>query len=158
MGQVVTVEKLIQLRTQFRESKKKVVFTNGCFDLIHRGHIDYLTKAKAFGDILVVAINTDRSVQKIKGTNRPILLQNDRAFIVSNLVPVDYVCLFDEETPSNLIRAFLPDILIKGADWNINDVVGKDDVEKTGGRVATIEYIPNKSTTGIIRQIVERFG
>lgn len=157
MGRVISLEELVTLREQFRRNNKKVVFTNGCFDIIHRGHVEYLVKAKALGDILIVGINTDRSVQKVKGENRPIISQDDRVFIVSNLIPVDYVCLFEQETPLELISALVPDVLIKGADWGIGDVVGKDVVEQAGGCVATIDYVPNRSTTGIIEEILSRF-
>lgn len=157
MGQIASMDELVQLRKQWQETHKKVVFTNGCFDIIHRGHIEYLAKAKAMGDILIVAINTDQSVRKLKGEHRPIIPQEDRAFIVSNLVPVDYVCLFDEDTPLNAITKLTPDVLAKGTDWNINEVVGRDIVERHGGHVATIDYVPDKSTTSIIQQIMNRF-
>ncbi len=157
MGRVLPVEDLVQLREQFRREKKKVVFTNGCFDIIHRGHIEYLAKAKALGDVLVVGLNTDPSVRKIKGENRPIISQDDRAFIVSNLAAVDYVCLFEEETPLNLIRTLVPDVLIKGSDWKKDTIVGKDIVEQAGGYVATIDFVPHRSTTDIIQRIVDRF-
>lgn len=158
MGSVVGVEKIKSERERLRQQKKKVVFTNGCFDIIHRGHIEYLTKSKALGDILIVGINTDASVRRIKGEQRPIVQEDDRAFVLANLVPVDYVCTFDEDTPLSLITAITPDILVKGADWNINDIVGKDVVEHSGGRVATIDFIPNRSTSNIIERILERFS
>lgn len=157
MGRVLQLEELVQLREQFRREKKKVVFTNGCFDIIHRGHVEYLAKAKSLGDILVVGMNTDPSVKKIKGNNRPIISQEDRAYIVSHLAVVDYVCLFEEETPMNLIRTLVPDILIKGSDWKTDAIVGKDIVEQAGGYVATVDCVPHKSTTAIIQRIVERF-
>ena len=158
MGSVLTVQELVRIREQLRLEKKTVVFTNGCFDIIHRGHVEYLTKARSFGDTLIVGVNTDRSVREIKGAHRPIMDQDDRATIVANLVPVDYVCLFDEPTPQNIITALVPDILVKGADWKIEDVVGKDVVERAGGRVATIEYLQNKSSSGIIQLILDRFS
>ena len=145
MGKVLPVEDLLPIREHLRTEKKKVVFTNGCFDLIHRGHVEYLTKAKSLGHVLIVGINTDRSVREIKGSNRPIMGQDDRAFIVANFAPVDYACLFDETTPRALIERIVPDVLVKGADWKVEDVVGREVVEREGGRVATIEYIPNKS-------------
>jgi rfaE bifunctional protein nucleotidyltransferase chain/domain len=156
MGRVVSAEELTRARKQWRNENRKVVFTNGCFDIIHRGHIEYLTKAKTLGDVLVVGINTDQSVQRIKGNGRPIVQEEDRGFIVANLVPVDYVCFFKDDTPLNLITQLLPDVLVKGADWDIDDVVGKDVVEKHGGRVATIEVTPNQSTTRIIQKILDR--
>lgn len=158
MGQIVSVNELVGLRKTWRETRKKVVFTNGCFDIIHRGHIEYLTKAKAMGDVLIVALNTDRSVHRLKGDSRPIIPQEDRGVIVANLVPVDYVCFFDEDTPLNVITHLLPDVLVKGADWNINEVVGGDVVERQGGHVTTIDYVRNKSTTNIIQDILKRFS
>lgn len=156
MGKVVSADELVRSRQRWRDETKIVVFTNGCFDIIHRGHIEYLTKAKALGDILIVGVNDDQSVRRIKGNGRPIVPLEDRAFVLANIVPVDYVCVFHEDTPLNLITQLLPDVLVKGADWNINDVVGKDIVEKHGGRVATIEFTPNQSTTRIIQRILNR--
>ena len=157
MGIVVTREELKAIRHTLRREKKTVVFTNGVFDIIHRGHIEYLLKARAAGDILIVGMNTDSSVHRIKGDKRPIVHQDDRAFVLSNFLPVDYVCLFDEDTPLALITDIVPDVLVKGADWNLDAIVGKDVVEGTGGKVATIEFVPNRSTTSIIDRILERF-
>ena len=157
MGRVVPLGELVNIREKLRREKKKVVFTNGCFDLIHRGHVEYLNKAKALGDVLFVGVNTDPSVRVNKGPHRPIVGENDRAFIVSNISPVDYVCLFEEKTPFNLIQALVPDILVKGADWKPSEIVGKDVVEKAGGTVATIDYVPDRSTTEIIHTIVDHF-
>jgi rfaE bifunctional protein nucleotidyltransferase chain/domain len=158
MGKIVSREELKQIRTTLRKQNKKIVFTNGCFDIVHRGHIEYLLKAKAIADVLIVGLNTDESVHRIKGPKRPITPLEDRAIIIANLVPVDYVCTFDEDTPLELIRAIMPDVLVKGADWNIHDVVGKDIVEQAGGKVASIDFVPNRSTTSIIERILERFS
>ncbi len=158
MGKIVDVLTLKKIRTDLRQNRKKVVFTNGCFDILHRGHVEYLLNAKALGDVLIVGVNSDGSVRRIKGEKRPIILQDDRAFIVSCLSPVDYVCLFDDDTPLQLISAIVPDILVKGEDWNINDIVGKDVVEQAGGRVETISFIPHRSTSIIIERIVDRFS
>lgn len=158
MGKVLNIHELKSVRETLRRQNKKVVFTNGVFDIIHRGHIEYLTKAKSLGDVLVVGVNTDSSVHRIKGDKRPIVSEEDRAYIVANLSPVDYVCLFGEDTPSDLISTIVPDILVKGADWNINEIVGKDVVEKSGGRVMIIDFIPDRSTTSIIDLIIERFA
>lgn len=158
MGKVVKKDDLIKLRKDWKSSNKKVVFTNGCFDIIHRGHIEYLNKAKALGDVLVVGVNSDYSVRRIKGEKRPVVPENDRAFIVANLTPVDYTCIFDDDTPLNLIQAIVPDILVKGADWDINDVVGKDIVMQAGGKVMTIEFVPNQSTSSIIEHILQRYN
>ena len=158
MGRVLNIAELIPIRESLHEEKKKVVFTNGVFDIIHRGHIEYLSKAKSLGDILIVGINTDESVRRIKGNKRPIVGEVDRAFVVANLSPVDLVCLFDEDTPLNLISRILPDVLVKGADWNVDSIVGKNIVENTGGQVMTIDFVPDRSTTSIIDKILDRFG
>ena len=143
MGDVVTRSDLITIREQAKCEGKTVVFTNGCFDIIHRGHIEYLNKAKALGNVLVVGMNTDASVRRLKGKTRPIVCQDDRAFILAAFRVVDYVCLFDEDTPYELIKAIVPDVLVKGSDWAIASIVGKDIVEAAGGTVQTIEFVPN---------------
>ncbi len=158
MGLVIPLETLRARREELRKQRKKVVFTNGCFDIIHRGHIEYLSRSKALGDVLIVGVNSDDSVRRIKGPKRPIVGEGDRAFIVANLAPVDYVCLFSEDTPLELISALVPDVLVKGADWKIDEIVGRDVVERAGGTVATIEFLPNRSTSGLISRIVERFS
>ncbi|MDI6765871.1 MAG: D-glycero-beta-D-manno-heptose 1-phosphate adenylyltransferase [Bacteroidota bacterium] len=157
MGKVVALEALKTIRTSLHQEKKKVVFANGVFDIIHRGHIEYLTQAKTLGDVLIVGLNSDASVRRIKGEKRPIVEQDDRAFVLANILPVDYVCLFDEDTPKNLIAALVPDVLVKGADWNLNDIVGKEIVESAGGIVTTINYIPDRSTSSIVDRILTRF-
>ncbi len=157
MNSIKTVEEMRKIRQQLKDQNKKVVFTNGCFDLIHEGHVDYLSKAKVFGDVLVVGLNSDASVMKIKGSKRPILKETERSFIISNLKPVDYVVLFDEDTPKLLIEELLPDVLVKGADWAIENIVGKDVVLANGGEVKTIEFVNDQSTSRIIKIIVDRF-
>jgi len=157
MNSSKSLDELKTIRKQLKEQKKKVVFTNGCFDLIHAGHVDYLTKAKAMGDILIVGLNSDVSVKKIKGEKRPILNESERTLILLNLKPVDYVVLFDEDTPAKLIEELIPDILVKGADWEMNNIVGKDVVIENGGEVRTVEFINNQSTSNIIKLIVDRF-
>jgi rfaE bifunctional protein nucleotidyltransferase chain/domain len=157
MNGVKTLSQIKMLRKQFKEQKKKVVFTNGCFDLIHAGHVDYLTKAKALGDILIVGMNTDHSVGRIKGTKRPILSQDERAFIIASLKPVDYVTFFDEDTPKEIIDEIIPDVLVKGADWAIDKIVGRDVVEKNGGVVKTIEFVNTRSTSQIIDSIKNKY-
>lgn len=153
MNGVVMLSELVAIRKQLKQTGKKVVFTNGCFDILHRGHIEYLTKAKELGDVLIVGINTDASVQKLKGPQRPIVNQDDRAFVLASLRFVDYVCLFNEETPYELIKTLLPDVLVKGSDWAVENIVGKDVVEAAGGEVQTIDFVPNCSTTNIIQKI-----
>jgi rfaE bifunctional protein nucleotidyltransferase chain/domain len=157
MTGVKTLSEIKVLRKSLKEQNKKVVFTNGVFDLIHAGHVDYLTKAKALGDILIVGMNTDESVKRIKGDKRPILLEEERAFIISNLKPVDYVVFFDEDTPKEIIDELIPDILIKGADWSIDKIVGRETVEKNGGEVKTIEFVNNQSTSKIIESIQKKY-
>lgn len=154
---IISLEDLKTLRKKFKTSGNKVVFTNGCFDILHSGHVDYLNKAKAMGDILIVGLNNDRSVRSIKGDKRPIMNEDDRAFILSNLKPVDYVVFFEEDTPENLINELVPDVLIKGADWTVDKIVGKDIVIKNGGEVKTIEFVTNQSTSGIIKAILEKY-
>ena len=153
MGEVVAGTDLLKIRERLKRERKKIVFTNGCFDIVHRGHVEYLTKAKALGDVLFVGMNTDASVQRLKGPQRPVVCQDDRAFVLAALRAVDYVCLFDEDTPYNLIKAVVPDVLVKGSDWAIDAIVGKDIVEAAGGKVQTIDYVPDRSTTNIIQKI-----
>jgi rfaE bifunctional protein nucleotidyltransferase chain/domain len=155
MGEVVLRADLLKIRERLKHEKKKVVFTNGCFDIVHRGHVEYLTKAKALGDVLLVGMNTDASVQRLKGPLRPVVCQDDRAFVLAALHVVDYVCLFDEDTPHELITAIVPDVLVKGSDWAIDSIVGKDIVEAAGGTVQTIDFVPNRSTTNIIQKIAQ---
>lgn len=157
MNSIISLDEITALRESFRREKKKVVFTNGVFDIIHAGHVDYLVKSKAMGDVLIVGLNSDASVRRIKGEKRPIVPETQRAFVLSNLKPVDYVVIFDEDTPANLIEKIIPDILIKGADWEINNIVGKDIVLKNGGEVKTIRFVNDQSTTNIVRKILEKY-
>jgi rfaE bifunctional protein nucleotidyltransferase chain/domain len=156
MGEVLSLEELLKRITPLRP-EKKVVFTNGCFDLIHAGHVDYLQKAKALGDILVVGLNSDDSVRRIKGDRRPIIPQGMRAKVLSALKPVDYVVIFEEDTPLRLIEAIRPDVLVKGGDWEPERIVGKDLVESYGGRVVTVPVEFEISTTSIVERIVKLY-
>ena len=158
MSSAIPLSELKAIRLKLKGSGKKVVFTNGVFDLIHAGHVDYLLKAKKLGDVLIVGLNSDKSVQKIKGRNRPILKQEERAFIISNLKPVDYVVFFNEDTPEKLISELIPDVLVKGADWSVDKIVGKEIVEKNGGEVKNIEFVNDQSTSKIIELIVKRYS
>ncbi|MFO7527139.1 MAG: D-glycero-beta-D-manno-heptose 1-phosphate adenylyltransferase [Ignavibacteriaceae bacterium] len=158
MTNIKSLEELRIIRRQLKAENKIVVFTNGVFDLIHAGHIDYLVKAKKLGDVLIVALNNDDSVKKIKGDKRPILKEEERAFVVSNLKPVNYVVLFEEDTPANVIEKLVPDVLVKGADWSIDQIVGRDIVEQNGGVVRSIEFVNDQSTTKIIESIVTKYG
>lgn len=158
MNEPVSLDELKKIRQKLKTENKKVVFTNGVFDLIHSGHVDYLVKAKQMGNVLIVGMNSDASVKRIKGDKRPILKEDERAFIISNLKPVDYVVLFDEDTPEKLINEIVPDVLVKGADWPVEKIVGKDVVEKNGGEVKTIDIVNHQSTTKIIELISKRYS
>jgi len=136
-----------------KQAGKQLVFTNGCFDLIHAGHVRYLAQARALGDVLVVALNSDRSVRALKGEGRPILSEQERAEVIAALEAVDYVIVFDEETPRELIAALLPDVLVKGGDWPLDQIVGRDEVEAAGGKVLSLPYVEGSSTTEIIERI-----
>jgi rfaE bifunctional protein nucleotidyltransferase chain/domain len=133
---------------------KKIVFTNGCFDLLHIGHVTYLNEARAQGDFLVVGLNTDASVKKLKGDGRPVQSESDRAFILSNLKSVDAVTLFDQDTPYDLIKTIGPDVLVKGGDWAIDKIVGSDLVLARGGEVKSLSFVNGKSTTKILEKIL----
>jgi D-beta-D-heptose 7-phosphate kinase/D-beta-D-heptose 1-phosphate adenosyltransferase len=141
---------------KIRKSGRKIVFTNGCFDILHVGHVRYLAAAKAAGHILVVGLNSDESVKLIKGPKRPIVNQHQRAEVLASLQSVDYVTLFDEPDPLKLITALRPDVLIKGADWEADEIVGADVVTADGGKVMRIEMVPDASTSSIIQRIVEQ--
>ncbi|MEI7812305.1 MAG: D-glycero-beta-D-manno-heptose 1-phosphate adenylyltransferase [Ignavibacteria bacterium] len=149
--------KLLEIRKKLKTDGKKVVFTNGCFDILHAGHADYLTKARAMGDVLIIGLNSDSSIKRIKGALRPIVPQHERAFLMASLKCVDYVTFFDEDTPEELINYLIPDILVKGADWKIDQIVGREVVESNGGEVKTVEFVNNQSTTNIIKTVLERF-
>lgn len=157
-NKLISLEEFVGLRRRFREMKKRLVFTNGCFDILHVGHVRYLYRARALGDVLVVAVNSDRSVQRIKGPDRPIVPEIERAEILAALSCVDYVFIFDDLTPQMAIDAIVPDVLVKGSDWEINDVVGRDTVEGAGGSVLTIPLVEGSSTSGIIQKVLDRFG
>jgi rfaE bifunctional protein nucleotidyltransferase chain/domain len=150
---IVELKELLELLEKVR-GKKKIVFTNGCFDILHAGHADYLNKAKSLGDILVVGINSDASVRRIKGEKRPILPQQMRAYLLDNLKPVDYVVIFEEDTPLELIKAIKPDVLVKGADWDLERIVGADFVLSYGGRVERIPFSFDISTSKVIERIL----
>ena len=142
---------------KWKNEGKKIVFTNGCFDIIHAGHVDYLEKAKSLGDILVVGLNSDSSISRIKGTKRPIVNQDYRKRVLEALKSVDLVVVFDEDTPLRLIKEIKPDVLVKGGDWSIENIVGADFVQSYGGEVKTIDFIYDISTSKIIEKIVDRY-
>ncbi|MFT5366749.1 MAG: rfaE bifunctional protein nucleotidyltransferase chain/domain [Candidatus Latescibacterota bacterium] len=152
-NKILTREQAINVRNRLREIGTKTVFTNGCFDLLHRGHVTYLQKAREQGDVLFLGLNTDASVQRLKGPNRPILPLEDRAGVLAALECIDHIIPFDEDTPQELIAALLPDVLIKGGDYQIQDIVGREEVEAAGGTVTTIPLVEGRSTTNIVEKI-----
>lgn len=154
---IKNIKAIKSIVARLRGRRKKVVFTNGCFDILHVGHIHYLRKAKKLGDILVVGLNTDRSVRQIKGEKRPIVPQKDRAEVLAALEFVDYIVLFEEPDPFSLIEKVKPTILVKGADWPKDKIVGRDVVEKAGGRVIRIPLVPGASSTGVIERIIRAY-
>jgi D-beta-D-heptose 7-phosphate kinase/D-beta-D-heptose 1-phosphate adenosyltransferase len=153
MTKIVDRKELILEGEELRRDGRSLVFTNGCFDLLHPGHVRYLAEARALGDVLVVALNSDRSVRALKGKGRPILNQQERAELVAALEVVDYVTIFDEETPRELIAELLPDVLVKGGDWPLDQIVGREEVESAGGRVVSLPYLEGSSTSDIIERI-----
>jgi rfaE bifunctional protein nucleotidyltransferase chain/domain len=148
---------LFALRTQWKADGLKIIFTNGVFDILHRGHLDYLIEARKCGDLLVVGINTDSSVTRLKGPKRPLIKQQDRAFALSCLRPVNVVTFFDQDTPLDLITSFKPDVLVKGADYTEDQIVGAKEVKATGGEVIRIPLTENRSSSGLIEKIIERY-
>ncbi|MBC96282.1 MAG: D-glycero-beta-D-manno-heptose 1-phosphate adenylyltransferase [Halobacteriovoraceae bacterium] len=134
---------------------KKLVFTNGCFDILHRGHVSYLNSARAQGDALIVGLNSDASVKRLKGESRPINEEEDRRFVLANLKAVDFVEIFDEDSPLELIKQVCPDVLVKGGDWKPDQIVGSDFVLERGGEVKSLTFIEGKSTTGTIEKILD---
>jgi D-beta-D-heptose 7-phosphate kinase/D-beta-D-heptose 1-phosphate adenosyltransferase len=155
---IVDRKKLAGILSGLRSKRKKIVFTNGCFDLLHAGHVRYLNKARQYGDALVVAINTDASVRRLKGKNRPLVPQRERAEVLGGLAAVDYVTFFDEGTPAAIISELKPQVLAKGADYKIKDIVGNDFMKKNKGRVIRIPLAKGQSTSTIIKDIVRKYG
>lgn len=150
-------EELRTIVERSREEGRRVVFTNGCFDLLHIGHLRYLEEARTLGDLLVVGLNSDRSVREIKGPLRPIIPEEERAEMVSGLGCVDYVTIFDEKDPLSLITELKPHVLVKGGDWSKETIVGKEVVERLGGQVVVIPFVPGFSTSHLIQRILERY-
>jgi len=153
-SKIMTADELANQLKEWRLSGKKIVFTNGCFDILHRGHIEYLAKAADMGDILIIGLNTDHSVKRLKGESRPVNDQHARALLLAALSFVDAVTLFDEDTPYNLIKAVMPDILVKGGDYKIEDIVGHDIVFSNGGKVVTIPLTEGYSSTNTINKMI----
>jgi D-beta-D-heptose 7-phosphate kinase/D-beta-D-heptose 1-phosphate adenosyltransferase len=158
LAKIKTTAELAPLLSLLRATGQKIVFTNGCFDLIHTGHTRYLATARSLGDILVVAVNSDASVRMIKGEKRPINSQQDRAETLAALESVDFVTIFDEPDPYKVIAALQPDVLVKGGDWPIEKIIGRDIVQARGGKVVNVPYIDGASTTAIIEKIVKIYG
>jgi rfaE bifunctional protein nucleotidyltransferase chain/domain len=152
-GKLKSAGELAEIAVRAKAQGKSVVFTNGCFDLLHRGHVHTLREAKAQGDLLIVALNSDRSVKSIKGPRRPIMPETDRIELIAAMEMVDYVVVFDEPDPYGLISAIKPDVLAKGGDWESDKIIGADVVAQNGGRVAVIPYLEGFSTTEIIERI-----
>lgn len=155
---IISPQKLKLILKTLQKRGKKIVFTNGCFDILHAGHVRYLKQAKKLGDILVLALNSDGSVRKIKGMNRPIVPQKERAEIVSSLEDVDFVTFFHEKDPYRIISFLKPNILVKGGDWKKNEIIGADIVVKNGGKIKVIPYLKGKSTTNIIQKIIRNYS
>lgn len=153
MNRILELEPLLQEIEKLREKGKKIAFTNGVFDILHRGHVDYLAKAKSKADFLIVGLNSDDSVKRLKGESRPIVSELDRAFVLAHLRAVDYVTFFTEDTPINLIEKVKPDVLIKGGDYSLDKIVGRECVENNGGKVLTIPFVSGKSSTNLIEKI-----
>ena len=150
--------RLLAWRKSLRDENKKLVFTNGVFDILHHGHVSYLKEARNLGDALIIGVNADISVRRLKGEKRPLQNETDRAHILASLKAADCIVIFDDDTPLSLIEFVLPDILVKGADWSVENVVGKEAVEKNGGKVLTLPFIEGRSTTGVVETILERYS
>ncbi|MDH3891332.1 MAG: D-glycero-beta-D-manno-heptose 1-phosphate adenylyltransferase [candidate division Zixibacteria bacterium] len=146
--------KITALSNRLRRSGQRIVFTNGVFDILHRGHVEYLSKARSFGDVLILGLNSDASVRRIKGPTRPLQKQTDRAVILLALESVDYVVIFGEDTPDKLIGQIKPDVLVKGADYKISEIVGADFVRSYGGRVRRVRLTRGRSTSGLVKRVV----
>jgi D-beta-D-heptose 7-phosphate kinase/D-beta-D-heptose 1-phosphate adenosyltransferase len=154
---IVTLEGLAARLEEVRNAGKKIVFTNGCFDIVHVGHVRYLAAARSEGDLLVVGLNSDVSVRLLKGEKRPIVAQHHRAEVLASLWFVDHVVIFDEPDPLKTIEALKPDVLVKGEDWTEDNIIGADFVKSNGGKIVRVEFVDDTSTSGIIEQIVKRY-
>ena len=153
---IISLEEIGDWLQYWRKKSRTLVFTNGCFDILHTGHVRYLQTAASFGDVLVLGLNSDSSVMKLKGPNRPIMTQDDRAYLLSAITVIDCVVIFDEETPADLIEIINPDVLVKGGDYLQENVVGYDTIKKNGGCVKIVPYVEGKSTTGIVKSILRQ--
>ncbi len=158
LEKILPIDLAYEIVDQLKRTGKRVVFTNGCFDLLHPGHTRYLAAARKLGDVLIVALNSDRSVHALKGPGRPILPENERAEILAALESVNYVTIFDDPTPRAIIALMLPHVLIKGGDWGPTEIVGRAEVEGAGGQVITIPSVPGYSTSSLIQAALKTFG
>jgi len=152
---IVVVERAIERASDLKRQGKRVVFTNGCFDLLHPGHIRYLAEARGMGDVLIVAVNSDRSVRALKGERRPIFPERERAEILAALESVDFVTIFDDLTPRDLIARLLPNVLVKGGDWGLDQIIGRAEVEAAGGKVVAVAASPGFSTSSLITAAID---
>ena len=153
MKKIKKISQIRKIAERLKFLDKKIVFTNGCFDILHRGHVEYLSKAKRLGDVLIVGLNTDSSIKRLKGKTRPLNKQLDRAIVLAALETVDYVTFFDDDTPLKLIKALKPDVLVKGGDWPLSEIIGADIVRKSGGRVLSLALVKGYSTSRLIKKI-----
>ena len=156
-GKIRSRDEIQDVILRLKQAGKKIVFTNGCFDLLHVGHIRYLQEAKALGDVLVVGLNSDTSVRRIKGDQRPLVPESERAEVLAALACVDLIVLFEEPTPARLIETVRPHILVKGGDWSVEQIVGRETVEADGGKVYTLPVVAERSTSNMIQRILERY-
>jgi len=156
-SKVRTLPELVRIRSRLRREGKTVVFTNGCFDLIHGGHVHLFRAARALGDVLIVALNSDASIHRLKGPSRPIFPLAERFEVLSAMESIDYLTSFSQDTPQKTIAALLPDVLVKGGDWGADEIVGRAEVEGAGGRVVRVAYLPGHSSTNIIGKILRGF-
>ncbi|HKC62906.1 MAG TPA: D-glycero-beta-D-manno-heptose 1-phosphate adenylyltransferase [Pyrinomonadaceae bacterium] len=152
-GKILSIDEMRLERARLREEGKRLVFTNGCFDILHVGHVRYLQQARELGDALLVAINSDRSVRELKGAGRPVMNEQERAELLAALGAVDYVTIFDDISPRSLIADILPDVLVKGGDYNLDEIHGREEVEASGGRVLSLPFIEGASTSSVIERI-----
>lgn len=153
MAAILSLTELKAERQRLRSAGKIVVLTNGCFDLLHPGHVRYLSEARRLGDVLIVALNSDRAIRELKGHARPILDQSERAEVISALACVDYVTVFDDVSPQEMIASILPDVLVKGGDWGLDQIIGRQEVEAAGGKVLSLPFVEGVSTSEIIERI-----
>ncbi len=153
---IIDISEIARQVQEWKKNGLSLVFTNGCFDILHAGHIKYLQAASAFADILILGLNSDSSIRKLKGLSRPIISQADRALVLSAIDVVDCVVIFDEETPAGLIETVLPDVLVKGGDYIVEEIEGYESVKKNGGRVEVVSFVEGKSTSAIVNLILEK--